>query len=90
MTTARFEVRVPESETIGSYANFLSVWHSQNDFTLDFAVTEQAHQEEDGNISVPCQVVARVRIPVTVADDVLRALAQNVSDYEENVRKIAK
>lgn len=90
---ARFDIQVPEDLRDGAYANFLSVWHTQHDFTLDFAVTDQAvHADHpDGHsVSVPCRVVARVRIPATVADDVLRALAQNVTDFENTVGRIRK
>jgi hypothetical protein len=88
----RFEIQVPESAREGHYANFLSVWHSQHDFTLDFAVTEQATAAGDGSgvVNVPCHVVTRVRIPVTVAEDVLRALAANVTDYENTVGRIRR
>ncbi len=91
--SARFEIHVPEEQRTGHYANFLSVWHTQHDFTLDFAVTDQPipTDSEDGTgVAVPCHVVSRVRIPVTVAEDVLRALAQNVSNFEENVGRIRK
>lgn len=88
---ARFEIHVPEESRDGNYANFLSVWHSQHDFTLDFAVTEQAAATTDGaGVVVPCRVVSRIRIPVTVAEDMLRALAQNVTDFEQTVGRIRK
>lgn len=90
-THARFEIQVPEEMREGSYANFLSVWHTQHDFTLDFAVTDQPVVEEEvDGVTVPCRVVARVRIPATVADDVLRALAQNVTDFENTVGRISR
>ena len=90
---ARFEIQVPEELREGVYANFLSVWHTQHDFTLDFAVTDQPNAIDPldgGGVHVPCRVVARVRIPATVADDVLRALAQNVTDFENVVGRIRK
>lgn len=90
---ARFEIHVPEDARTGVYANFLSVWHTQHDFTLDFAVTDQPmpiETEEGDGVAIPCHVVTRVRIPLTVAEDVLRALAQNVTNFENNVGRIRK
>lgn len=90
---ARFEIQVPDELREGAYANFLSVWHTQHDFTLDFAVTDQpvpVDPLEGGGVSVPCRVVSRIRIPATVAEDVLRALAQNVTDFENVVGRIRK
>jgi hypothetical protein len=87
----RFEIQVDDSVREGHYANFLSVWHGQHDFTLDFAITDQPQVPgEGGEVVVPCRVVSRVRIPATVADDVLRALAQNVTNFEQTVGRIRR
>lgn len=88
----RFEIQVPDELREGSYANFLSVWHTQHDFTLDFAVTDQPvpSGDSESEVIVPCRVVTRVRIPATVAEDVLRALAANVTNFESNVGRIRK
>jgi hypothetical protein len=86
----RFEIRVSDDLREGQYANFLSVWHGQHDFTLDFAVTDQPSVSDEGEVVVPCRVVTRVRIPATVAEDMLRALAQNVTDFEQTVGRIRK
>ncbi len=94
--SARFAIQVPEDAREGHYANFLSVWHSQHDFTLDFALTDQPVPDEANqfgeieSVTVPCQVVTRVRIPATVVEDVLRALAQNVSEFENTVGRIRR
>lgn len=82
-----FEISVPEQEQGGHYANFLSVWHTPYEFTLDFAVIEPSKQE-DGAVTVPCKVVSRVRIPVTVLFDVLKALNENMTQYEEKFGEI--
>ena len=83
---------VPPEETGGRYANFLGVWHTGHEFTLDFAVTQPTHAEdpEDGEspVVVPCHVVARVRIPVSVVFDVLRALNDNMTRYEQTYGEI--
>jgi Protein of unknown function (DUF3467) len=78
---------VPPEEEGGVYANFLAVWHTAHEFTLDFAGMQPAQpadaEDETSPIVVPCRVVARVRIPVSVVFDVLRALNQNMTKYEE-------
>lgn len=85
-----FEIQVPPELETGAYSNFLAVWHSPHDFTLDFAITGQALQAEDGSVTVPCRVVARIKIPLTVAEAMLQALATNVSKYEDVAGRIRK
>src|SRR5690349_7101232 len=69
-----FRVDVPETELGGSYANFLSVWHTSHEFTLDFSATQPGQEEVPGDetspIVVPCRVVSRVRIPASLVFDV--------------------
>jgi len=82
----QFRIEVPPEELGGSYANFLSVWHTAHEFTLDFAVTQPPEPADpadaDSPIVVSCHVVSRVKIPVSVVFDVLRALNQNMTRYE--------
>jgi hypothetical protein len=80
----RFEMRVPDELENGSYANFLTVWHSPHEFTLDFAVTGQGQPDptEQADVVVPANVVARIKLPLTVAEAVLATLAENVTRYE--------
>jgi len=83
-------IQVPEALQNGVYADFLSVWHSAHDFTLDFCVTDQPMMTNEGKLATPCRVVARVKIPLTLADDMLRAMADNVSRYEDAAGPIRK
>jgi hypothetical protein len=81
-----FQIQVPNELEPGVYANFLSVWHTAYEFTLDFGVTQppQVDQEDpDAPVRVECRVVSRVKIPVTVLFDVLRALNENMTRYEQ-------
>jgi Protein of unknown function (DUF3467) len=84
--SVRFEMSISETDVIGVYSNFLGVWHTAHEFTLDFAVTQPAiaGADENGNAvtRVPCQVVARVRVPPTVLFDFLRTINENLSNYE--------
>ena len=70
----------------GVYANFLGVWHTPHEFTLDFAVTQPPSmvQGPDGEpiTRVPCEIVARVRVPPTVLFDFLRSINENLTNYE--------
>ncbi len=76
---------MPDDEVNGRYSNFLSVWSGPHDFTLDFAVTTQGISPEVAGdpIVVPTRVVARIKIPLAMAQDVLQALAKQVTIFEE-------
>lgn len=90
----RFEISAPTELEQGSYANFLSVWHTPHEFTLDFATTMPTQSVEtpsgDQETVVPCRVVARVKVPVTVVFDMLRALNENLTKYEERFGEIRR
>lgn len=75
---------VPQEQEGGVYANTLGVWHTAYEFTLDFAAMQpvQPPEDESGPPVVPCRVVSRVRIPVTLLFDVMRALNDNLTAYE--------
>jgi hypothetical protein len=79
----------------GVYANTLAVWHTPHEFTLDFIVTAnppQPVQTEEGEtvIRAPHQLVARVRIPPSVAFDVIRAINENMTHYENRFGPIRR
>ncbi|HVU71718.1 MAG TPA: DUF3467 domain-containing protein [Mycobacteriales bacterium] len=78
------ELRVDDDTEPGVYANLLSVWHSQHEFTLDFAATLPAQPGADGNVIQPARVVARVKLAPTVVFSVLRALNENLTAYESS------
>jgi hypothetical protein len=84
---ANFELRVSEELEPGVYSNFLGVWHTGHEFTLDFAVT-QPPQEADEVRVIPCRVVARVKIPPTLVFDIIKTLNDNMTRYEETFGEI--
>lgn len=86
--TVNFQIEVP-GELQNTYANFLAVWHSQHEFTLDFMVTGMATPGPEAVTNVPARVVARIKVPPTVVDDILRALATNVSLREDAMKSMA-
>jgi hypothetical protein len=88
-----YELRVPPEIEGGVYANFLGVWHTAHEFTLDFAATLPAEPMEspDGPaIRVPCRVTARVKVPPTLVFEILRALNLNMTGYEERFGEIRR
>lgn len=81
-----FQFDVPEEWRIGLYANNVNVWHSPYEFTLDFAVTEPPQVEDpddpDSPLTVPSPVVARIRVPVGLVFDIIRAINASMAAYE--------
>jgi len=88
-----YELRVPPELEGGVYANFLGVWHTAHEFTLDFAATLPAESVEtpDGPaVKVPCRVTARIKVPPTLAFEILRALNLNMTGYEARFGEIRR
>jgi hypothetical protein len=80
-------LNVPPEQEAGSYANFAGVWHDNDGFVLDFAVTTappQAARDEQGvdGFVVPARVVSRVRIPASQAWALMAALNTQLTAWE--------
>jgi hypothetical protein len=86
----KFELRATAEVETGVYANFLSVWHTGHEFTLDFAATQQVEPSEHGGMVVPCRIVARVKVPPTLAFDIIQTLNANMTRYEETFGEIRR
>jgi uncharacterized protein DUF3467 len=86
-----FQIMLPPELEGGVYANFLAAWHTAYEFTLDFSATQppQAADADDA-VNVPCRVVARVKIPVTLVFDVIRALNEQMTKYESEFGEIRR
>ena len=86
------QLDVPPELEGGTYANVLNVWHTAYEFTLDFGVMQQVVEPEDAEadapLQVPVRVVSRVRIPVTLLFEVLKALNTNMTGYESTFGSI--
>lgn len=92
---ADFQLQIPPELESGTYANFLSVWHTAHDFTLDFAVMQQTMPPENPEdpaspFVVPCRVVGRLKISPTLVFEVMRALNQNMTQYEKAFGEIQR
>jgi hypothetical protein len=87
-----FQVVVPPGAEAGVYSNFLGVWHSPYEFTLDFCVTQppQPSEADPERTVMPCLVVSRIKIPVTLIFDVVRALNENMTRYEDTFGEITR
>ncbi|MEX2210750.1 MAG: DUF3467 domain-containing protein [Gaiellaceae bacterium] len=87
-----FQVVVPPEHKAGVYSNFLGVWHSPYEFTLDFCVTQppEPSEEHPDRPVMPCEVVSRIKIPVTLIFDVVRALNENMTRYEDAFGEIQR
>jgi len=92
---ADFRLEIPSELENGTYANFLSVWHTAHDFTLDFAVMQQAMppdnpEDQASPFVIPCRIVGRLKISPTLVFEVMRALNQNMTQYEQTFGEIQR
>lgn len=65
----------------GVYANFAGVWHTEHEFTIDFAALPHSPTGPNSE-SVEGLVVARVKIPPSVIFAIARAISENVAKFE--------
>ncbi len=86
---SHLEVSISEEVEAGHYANFASVWHTQDGFVLDFAVITRPPQLADDPssgqrfVSVPTRIVSRIRLPPTQVFELMKALEQQLTAYEQ-------
>lgn len=82
-----YDIDVPTDVEAGVYADFASIWHTNDSFILDFAVLRRPpkpHVTDDGDrvIKVPTRVVTRVRIPPSQVFEIMKGLEQQLSMWE--------
>ncbi|MFB9962088.1 DUF3467 domain-containing protein [Sinosporangium siamense] len=92
---SRLELSISEQVEAGLYANFASVWHTEDGFVLDFAVITRppqlANDPSSGQhfVSVPTRIVSRIRLPPNQVFELMKALEQQLTAYEkETGRKV--
>jgi len=84
----RFSIEISPEVEGGVYANFVSIWHDNDGFTLDFAaVTGQPRPKQDTGdghvfLNVPARIVSRVHIPPSQVFEIMKALEQQLSAWE--------
>ena len=71
-------LHIPDDRLEGTYADFVSVWHSKDAFVLDFAVLAQPVTAAQ----FLSRVVARVRIPPSQVFEIMKALEQQLTAWE--------
>jgi hypothetical protein len=85
-----YDIYVPPEHEAGVYANLLFSWHTPDEFTLDFAAARAPrHSDEDPPLTL-YQVVARVRLPVTLVFEVIRTLNDEMTKYEKEFGEIRR
>lgn len=77
-TGPQAHLHVPDDRIEGTYADFVSVWHSKDAFVLDFAVLAQPVTAAQ----LVSRVVARVRIPPSQVFEIMKALEQQLTAWE--------
>jgi len=75
-------LHVPDDRIEGTYADFVSVWHSKDAFVLDFAVLAQPVTAAQ----FMSRVVARVRIPPSQVFEIMKALEQQLTAWENETK----
>lgn len=79
----RINMNLPAEQEAGAYANFAGVWHGADGFVLDFAVvTQPPVADAEGVTDISARVVSRVRIPTSQAWELMRALNEQLSQWE--------
>ena len=78
MTEQQAHLHIPDDRIEGTYADFVSVWHSRDAFVLDFAVLAQPTTAQQ----LSARVVSRVRIPPTQVFEIMKALEQQLTAWE--------
>ncbi|MCW2567294.1 MAG: hypothetical protein JWN54_1391 [Mycobacterium sp.] len=85
----RFQVEIGPDVEVGVYANFVSIWHDAETFTLDFAaVTRPPFPVQDAETGeeytqVPTRIVSRVKVPPSQVFEIMRALNTQLAAWEQ-------
>lgn len=89
---AHIQIKMPDDLEAGAYANALAVWHTPHEFTLDFAAIQptQEMRQADGTVvlTVPARVTARVKVPPTLLFEIIKAINENMTQYEQRFGSI--
>ena len=83
----RMRVSMPDDKAQGVYADFVSVWHTNDVFTFDFAALTRPVsrvEDEDGSTvaQAQAQIVARVRVPPSQVFEIMKALERQLTAWE--------
>ena len=80
-------IEMPEAAVVGVYADFVSIWHTEDVFVFDFAALKaapgpaQTPEGETVNL-VQTQVVSRVKVPPNQVFEIMKALNVQLASWE--------
>jgi hypothetical protein len=88
MNQQQMRVSMPDDKVPGVYADFVSVWHTADVFTFDFAALARPPARVEGEDGSPvtqaqAQVVARVRVPPSQVFEIMKALERQLTAWEQ-------
>lgn len=83
---------IPSENETGTFADFASIWHTDNVFVLDFAslrgpATETHDEHGNPQRAVNARVVTRVRIPPEQVFELAKALTRELELWEQQTGK---
>jgi hypothetical protein len=88
MTQPQMRVSMPDEQVPGVYADFVSVWHTNDVFTFDFAALARPPtlvEGDDGTkvTTAQAQIVSRVRVPPSQVFEIMKALERQLTAWEQ-------
>ncbi|MCL2653659.1 MAG: DUF3467 domain-containing protein [Propionibacteriaceae bacterium] len=87
MPEQRIQMNMPPDEAAGAYADFVRAWHTKDVFVLDFANLVEPPRSEDDAVLLNATVVSRVRIPPDQVFELMKALEQQLTMWENETGK---
>ena len=87
MSEELHQIELPDDVVPGVYADFVSVWHTPQAFTFDFAALvapPELGRSDDGSdaMILKSRVVARVRVPPEQVFEIMKALEHQLTAWE--------
>jgi hypothetical protein len=95
MSQPQMRVSMPDEQVPGVYADFVSVWHTNDVFTFDFAALARPPTVVEGEDGKPvttaqAQIVARVRVPPNQVFEIMKALERQLTGWEQETGRRPK
>jgi hypothetical protein len=95
MSQPQMRVSMPDEQVPGVYADFVSVWHTNDVFTFDFAALTRPPSVVEGEDGKPvataqAQIVARVRVPPNQVFEIMKALERQLTGWEQETGRRPK
>ncbi len=95
MNQPQMRVSMPDEQVPGVFADFVSVWHTNDVFTFDFAALARPPSVVEGDDGKPvttaqAQIVARVRVPPSQVFEIMKALERQLTGWEQETGRRSK